>query len=57
MTHYALELIDHIEQHNGSGQLLAELYADENFSSGWREHQQQPAAINSNITIEGGEDE
>lgn len=57
MTDYALALIEHIEQHSGSGQLLAELYADENFSFGWRERQQQPAATTSELAIEGGEDE
>ncbi|WP_194165858.1 hypothetical protein [Shewanella sp. YLB-07] len=57
MTDYALRLIDYIEQHYGGGQLLAELYADENFSPDWRTRQQQPDADFSAFTIEGDEDE
>ncbi|MDR8523853.1 hypothetical protein [Shewanella fidelis] len=57
MTPYALELVDYIEQHNGSGQMLAELYADENFSPDWRTRQQQPKAESVEITISGDDDE
>ena len=57
MTPYALELVDYIEQHNGSGQMLAELFADENFSPNWRERQQQPKAGLIEITVSGDDDE
>ncbi len=57
MTSYALELVDYIEQHRGSGQMLAELFADENFSPNWRERQQQPKAGLIEITVSGDDDE
>ncbi len=57
MTDYALELIEYIEEHGGQGQLLAELYADENFSSGWREREHQPAANDSGLVVAGDLDE
>ena len=51
MTPYANELIDYIENHGSSGRLLAELYADENFSPDWRERQHQPASIDSGFSV------
>ena len=57
MTPYARDLVDYIEQHSGSGQLLAELFADENFAPAWRDRQQQPAANISGFIIVGDEDE
>lgn len=56
MTPYAHELINYIEQHNGSGQMLAQLYADENFSADWRTRQQQPKATTCQVVI-GDDDE
>ena len=51
MTSYALDLIDYIENHGGSGRLLAELYADESFTPAWRERQQQPNAVDSGFSV------
>ncbi|WP_179024676.1 hypothetical protein [Shewanella sp. Scap07] len=55
MTDYANSILDYIEQQNGSGRMLAELFADENFSPNWRERQHQQSA--EVITIQGGDDE
>lgn len=55
MTNYALELIDYLETHNGGGQLLAELYADENFSPDWRTRQQQPGSNDSGFVVTEGD--
>ena len=57
MSPYALELVDYIEQHSGSGQMLAELFADENFSPDWRTRQQQPKAGLIEITVSADDDE
>ena len=51
MTSYALDLIDYIENHSGSGRLIAELYADENFTPAWRERQHQPSSVDSGFSV------
>ncbi|WP_041421658.1 hypothetical protein [Shewanella sediminis] len=57
MTEYALSLIDYLELHYGDGQLLAELYADENFSPDWRDRVEQPLAFDSGFSVTEGDDD